>query len=322
MLPWFYNKSLEIMFSRPLKFYVDTLYRFALVLKNYPILLGFFYGCCLLSFYLRAEFPDSSFFYFISSFFLVARNLMLIPFLGLNFLIHWVLSRIHLEVEKKDVSSDIFSFLKAHNDSQSDFKEFDRRFFSSIPLIGSTKSLTNYTTRRTMFHVIRSISAGIPGKEQIPTVIRSTLGTTVTGGMAIGAFTAGVQSDDAVRNSHEKTLEMCGKVLENTESTQTQRYIARELRSQAETNRDEWFHDAGSSAVVRGAKILTDQGVAPRLKGESHQITLQAIELEKITHFKGSLGAKEMTYFIERHGFQKFQVPSPLENFFSFGNFF
>jgi hypothetical protein len=275
--------------------------------------LGVFYALSFLHFYLKLELPDIAFFTLLSAFIVVARNTLVMPFLGMNILSNWVFSRLRSQVDSQEIHSEVFLFLK---DPNCTFTEFDSRFSSPFPLMNGEKNAYSLTTRRTMFQVLRTMALSVPGKEQSSTVLRSTLGTTLAGSAAITIYTTGLQSDTAVLNSYKATVEKCNQVLSHAHSTEAQRNIARELQERAVVAKKAWFHDAGTNTTIRGAKILVGEHWASAFKSSTQEISKQVSELHKISHLEGPISNHEMAYFTEKHGFQKFQVPSPLEFFF------
>ncbi len=236
------------------------------------------YGFCLLSFYLQIGIPDSFSLKCVMTFFLLLRNALLFPYLGVNFLSSWIFQNFQHLVESQKCSDRIFVFLK---DEKSSFPEFDKHFFSSLSLINSKKENYSYETRRTMFTFVRT-AFSLPGKEQIPTVVRSTIGTTVAGSAAITVYTSGAQTDQLVRDTHEKTINTCDQILSHPNSTSTHKNLASHLKLKMESAREEWFFEAGSNTGVRGAKILISEPTTTRLKNQVQDISFQATKLNEI----------------------------------------
>lgn len=317
----FYNLTLELMFSRPLEIYMEILAKCFLFLKKFPKTVGFFYGCCFLSFYLKTEFPQILFFSLIGSAFFFIRNVFLIPFFGVTTLGQWVLSRVNYDIESKRTDSKILFFLKGEDFSPETFQEFNALYFRHIPLVNPKHVYSNYKSRRTMISIIRSVIGGMPGKEQLHVVATSTFGTTALGGVAVATFSTGMQSDAHVRELHEKSITTCDKVLSHPDATQTQCNIATQIKVQAETARDLYFTTGGSHTSIRGASILTGDGTTSQMKQASLEASLKATELNGIVNLHGPIAEKKMQQFTEKYNFEDLQVPkipSVLETFFWF----
>ncbi len=306
----FYDFTLDLFFSKPFRIYVDHMGKSAVFLKKHPRFLGMVYGFCLLSFYLQIEFPDSFFLKCVTVFFLVLRNALLFPYLGVNFLSSWIFQNFQHLVESEKCSERIFVFLK---DEKSSFSEFDKHYFSSVSLIHSKKENYSYETRRTMFTFVRT-AFSLPGKEQIPTVVRSTIGTTIAGSAAITAYTSGAQTDQLVRESHEKTTRICNEILSHSNSTPTQKNLASQLKSKMESAREDWFFEAGANTGVRGAKILFSEPTTMRLKNQVQDLSFQATKLREISESHGEVAEMKLSQFIKRNNYTNFTAPSGLES--------
>lgn len=167
-----------------------------------------------------------------------------------------------------------------------------------------------------MFHVIRGIY-GLPGKEQIPLVVRTTFGTTVAGSVGITTYTSGLEADDLVRKNHERTLELCDNVLNNPKSTEMERNIAVELKMKAETARNDWFFNGGSNSSIRGVNVLLGDAQTKHLRTKCHDLNYHTLKLNEANQLTGSLREQKLAALAKELGHPHLKLSSPLEPFFS-----
>lgn len=133
--PFFYDLSINVMFSNPLGSSMTYLEKFSLFLKDDLRVVGVFYGLCFLSFYLKVEFPSSLFFYLVNAFLLIARNFFVIPYLGLNLVFLWIMVIFNILIEKKILNQTIFASLKEKNSGCQKSKKFEFfQFLASVVL--------------------------------------------------------------------------------------------------------------------------------------------------------------------------------------------
>jgi len=134
--PNFYEKFLEIFFSTKLNPFLGIVKWGCEITKKYPYIIGFCYGVCFLSFFLRFEYPDSDALFFINSVLLILRNVLFIPYIGVLGLLNWLSKTFYGLVERKVISEFELSAILTGNNQ---FSVFDRKLFPHLPFLSSKK---------------------------------------------------------------------------------------------------------------------------------------------------------------------------------------
>jgi len=138
LFPFFYDKILSFFFSKNGNFFISLIDKGCHLNKKHPYLVGFFYGICFLSFFLRFEMPESSFFNFLNFFLLFIRNLLIIPFMGVLGLLNWVSKTFSNLIQEKVITEGELSTILTQNQQ---FSAFDKKLFSYLPFLSSQKKI-------------------------------------------------------------------------------------------------------------------------------------------------------------------------------------
>lgn len=218
-----------------MQLYLEKLKESSFFLVHFPRCIGIFYGICFLSFFLRFELPDSTSLYILNIILLTIRNLLVLPYLGLNSLVYWILSGLKSLIDKNLVSSDIYSFIR---DEKFNFEKNNNNYFYSIPLINKKSQASNLSTKRTMFSAIRHFSEAM-AKEQIKVVTKWTFGTPVSGSLGVQIFTSGVQTDSIMERRQKQTKEFCESIINNPTAPPSAKQIANKMLEESQNITDE-----------------------------------------------------------------------------------
>lgn len=152
--PTLYDRTLNRVFSGFSNYFIVFYQKGSNIIKKSPQIVGFFYGCCFLSFFFQHEISDSIFISWITSFLIIARNLSVIPSLGLLGISRWSVESIERTIAEKNISQQDYYYLMEN------FEKFDTTLFSSLPFIRLEKHAYNLETRRNMFKMVTQVLQG------------------------------------------------------------------------------------------------------------------------------------------------------------------
>jgi len=279
---FFYDKILSFFFSKNGNFFISLIDKGCHLNKKHPYLVGFFYGICFLSFFLRFEMPESSFFNFLNFFLLFIRNLLIIPFMGVLGLLNWVSKTFSNLIQEKVITEGELSTILTQNQQ---FSAFDKKLFSYLPFLSSQKKNYSLESRRTMFHFSR-IMTQIPSKETLRQTTTSVAGTTLTGSVALTCFFAGARTDKNADSNLKQTTSSTSLILQNPATSNKEKDMALFLQREAKDAWNDWAANGGSTQVFRGIKyLISEPGVMSKLE-RSDNLRSQASTLYTIGQYK------------------------------------
>lgn len=250
LLPSWYDKILDWTFSYAVRLYFKGFGWGFPLLQKYPRLVGIFYAVCLLSSLVKLEFPEAEWVSVLANVLYTVRNLFLIPFLGVNFLITWILNETSKMESNNLIPRNTYMEIKKPSLS---FQHYDDLYFRHNPLVFGSKHNWSLQSRRGIFQVVAQTGLSVALRE---TVVYTVQGT-VAGLLLLTGYTAGVQKNKYVEKTHQETVAICKEVI-STSTSQEEKNVAQEIIVNSIHHYDLYQNQAGSTTVIRGYKTLFD----------------------------------------------------------------
>lgn len=276
--PSVYKLSIEYTFSKFSLLFLKFFEIGSGLLNKYPRVVGFFYGICFLSFLFSSEWQDSNSLLITSSVLLAIRNLTVIPSLGFYSIAKWTSLKLEqLVKEKKLTESSI-------KNSLNDFQLFNSVLFSNLPLINQNPGLYNLETKRYMFRWVRTTTANLPEGEALSKTVRTTLGTTLGGGLGLTVFTAGVKANSRALENLAEARDNLEKIQNNSTTSSHIRETAREMAVCVDSAKLFWQNQTKLSAPFTGAKVILNEAQTREATSQAQTLFLESSKLKALSN--------------------------------------
>lgn len=250
LLPSWYEKSLDWTFSYAVRLSFKGFGWGFPLLQKYPRLVGTFYAVCLLSSLVKLEFPEAEWVSVLANVLYTVRNLLIIPFLGVNFLITWILNETSKMESKNLIPRNTYMEIKKPSLS---FQHYDDYYFRHNPLVFGSKHNWSLESRRGIFQVVAETGLSVALRETVVYTVQGTLG----GLLLLTGHNAGAQKNRCMKDTHQETVNVCKQVI-STSTSQEEKNLAEIIIKNSAYHYDVYQNQSASTTIIRGYKTLLD----------------------------------------------------------------